>query len=49
MIGFIIVREFINGVYELVQTIKYSDGKVVRRLLDDKGMPIAILPPKPSK
>jgi hypothetical protein len=46
-----IAREVVNGTLALVQTVVYSNGKKVRRLLDTKTlMPIEILPTndKPS-
>lgn len=39
-----VAKEVMNGTIILVQTIVYSNGKTVRRLLDNKtGVPIAIL------
>ena len=39
-----ITHEIINGVLEKVQTIKYSNGKIVKRILDKiTETPISII------
>jgi len=42
-----ITKEIINGVLSYVQTIRYSNGKTVRRQLDANGHPVAIIEDKP--
>lgn len=38
-------RQVINGTLKLVQTVVYSDGKTVKRIIDPKtGLPSDILP-----
>jgi hypothetical protein len=34
--------EMFQGSLHLVQYVKYSNGKTVKRVLDKKGLPIAI-------
>lgn len=36
--------QLIQGNLHLVQYVKYSNGKVVRRVLDKDGLPLFILP-----
>lgn len=42
-----LTTQLIEGALELVQTIKYSNGNTVRRVLDKvSGIPTRILPAK---
>lgn len=43
MLGTIVVKQVVQGVLRLVQVVKYSNGKTVRRLLDSNGIPTEIL------
>lgn len=40
MLGSYITRQVINGTLSLVQTIRYSNGKITKRLLD----PVTLIP-----
>ena len=35
--------EMYQGKLSLVQYVKYSNGKTVKRVLDNKGLPVAII------
>lgn len=35
-------KEFINGVYKMVQYVTYSNGKKVKRVLDVNGIPESV-------
>lgn len=42
-------KQVINGTLKLVETVIYSDGKRVRRVIDPQtGLPTDILPDNPS-
>lgn len=43
MIGSTIVKQMVRGTMRLVQVVRYSNGKTVKRLLDANGMPEEIL------
>jgi len=35
--------QMFQGKLHLVQYVKYSNGKTVKRVLDNKGLPVAII------
>jgi len=38
-----ITTELVQGALALIQTIRYTNGKTVRRLLNSNGIPVEIL------